>query len=118
GPVMVVWFSMLLVLGISQIIHYPSVLKALNPAYAWQLLMHYPHGFWLLGAVFLCTTGAEALYSDLGHCGRKNIRITWGFVKLALMANYLGQGAWILHQGQSLLNGRNPFYEMMPQWFL
>lgn len=118
GPIMVVWFSMLFIVGISQIIHFPSVFKALNPAYAFDLLVRYPKGFWLLGAVFLATTGAEALYSDLGHCGKKNIRITWSFVKICLMINYFGQAAWILHQGQTTLNGRNPFFEMMPHWFL
>jgi KUP system potassium uptake protein len=118
GPIMVVWFAMLFTIGFSEILHFPSVLKALNPHYAYQLLVEYPQGFWLLGAVFLATTGAEALYSDLGHCGRKNIRITWAFVKVALLVNYLGQAAWIIHQGQSTLNGRNPFFEMMPQWFL
>ncbi|UPT67706.1 MAG: KUP/HAK/KT family potassium transporter [Sphingobacteriales bacterium JAD_PAG50586_3] len=118
GPVMVVWFSMLFILGASQIMHYPSVLKALSPAYAYNLLVEYPHGFWLLGAVFLCTTGAEALYSDLGHCGRKNIRITWAFVKVCLVANYAGQAAWLMHQSNPMLAGRNPFFEMMPQWFL
>jgi len=118
GPVMVSWFTMLLILGVSQISHYPGVLKALSPYYGYQLLVNYPSGFWLLGAVFLATTGAEALYSDLGHCGIKNIRISWVFVKICLVANYLGQSAWLLHQGQPTLNGRNPFYEMMPQWFL
>lgn len=118
GPVMVVWFSMLLVVGFSQILHFPDVFKALNPAYAYRLLVLYPHGFWLLGAVFLATTGAEALYSDLGHCGKKNIRITWAFVKVCLMMNYLGQAAWLLHQDSPLLAGRNPFFEMMPSWFL
>ena len=118
GPVMVVWFVMLFAVGFSQILHFPSVIKALNPHYAYRLLVEYPHGFWLLGAVFLATTGAEALYSDLGHCGRKNIRITWGFVKTALVVNYLGQAAWLMHQGQPALSGRNPFFEMMPQWFL
>ena len=118
GPVMMIWFCTLLILGISQIIHYPEVLKALSPVYAYNLLVKYPHGFWLLGAVFLATTGAEALYSDLGHCGKKNIRITWGFVKISLIANYMGQAAWLLHQGDLSLAGRNPFYEMMPSWFL
>lgn len=118
GPVMVLWFTMLLIMGCSQIMHYPSVIKGLNPFYAYQLLVIYPKGFWLLGAVFLATTGAEALYSDLGHCGRKNIRITWAFVKVCLMANYIGQASWIMHQGQSQLKGRNPFFEMMPHWFL
>ena len=118
GPMMAVWFSMLFVLGISQIIHHPEIFKALNPVYAYRLLVEYPHGFWLLGAVFLCTTGAEALYSDLGHCGRKNIRITWGFVKVALLVNYLGQAAWLMSQGSSSLEGRNPFFAIMPEWFL
>lgn len=118
GPVMALWFGILLVLGISQIRLYPEVWKALNPYYAWQLLMHYPHGFWILGAVFLCTTGAEALYSDLGHCGRENIHITWVFVKICLVVNYLGQAAWLLHQGRAHLGNRNPFFEMMPDWFL
>jgi len=118
GPVMAIWFSVLFFIGISQIIHYPSVVRALNPVYAYRLLVDYPYGFWLLGAVFLCTTGAEALYSDMGHCGRKNIRITWGFVKICLLVNYLGQAAWLLHQGDEFLNRRNPFFEMMPGWFL
>lgn len=118
GPIMVLWFTMLLVLGVHQIAQYPSVLKALSPHYGYELLVKYPRGFWLLGAVFLATTGAEALYSDLGHCGRKNIRITWAFVKICLMANYAGQAAWLLHQPEPLLGDRNPFYEMMPHWFL
>jgi len=100
------------------IAHYPSIIKALNPVYGYDLLVHYPHGFWLLGAVFLCTTGAEALYSDLGHCGIKNIRITWIFVKVSLVANYLGQAAWLMHSNMTQLNGANPFFEMMPHWFL
>lgn len=118
GPVMIIWFTMLLMLGITEITQYPSIIKGLNPYYAYELLVKYPHGFWLLGAVFLATTGAEALYSDLGHCGRKNIRITWVFVKTCLIANYMGQAAWVMNQGQSTLHGRNPFYEMMPSWLL
>lgn len=118
GPAMVTWFTMLFVLGINQIVHYPAIIKALNPVYGYELLVRYPGGFWLLGAVFLCTTGAEALYSDLGHCGRRNIRISWAFVKICLLVNYLGQAAWVMHQGQPLLEGRNPFFEMMPDWFL
>ncbi len=118
GPMMVVWFTMLFVLGFHQIMQHPEIIKSLNPYYAYELLARYPGGFWLLGAVFLCTTGAEALYSDLGHCGRKNIRITWAFVKICLVVNYLGQAAWIMHQGQPLLDGRNPFFELMPHWFL
>ncbi|GAA4007342.1 KUP/HAK/KT family potassium transporter [Hymenobacter fastidiosus] len=118
GPIMLLWFSMLGVLGVSWIVQNPMILKAANPYYAYELLVEYPGGFWLLGAVFLCTTGAEALYSDLGHCGKGNIRISWIFVKSALVLNYMGQGAWLLsHQGEQL-NGRNPFYELMPSWFL
>lgn len=117
GPVMVVWFTMLLVVGINKIIDYPAILQALNPYYAYHLLVEYPQGFWLLGAVFLATTGAEALYSDLGHCGRRNIRITWVFVKICLVVNYLGQAAWLM-QGQATLDGRNPFFEIIPNWFL
>ncbi len=118
GPIMAVWFTMLLAMGCMQIMHYPDVLKALSPHYGYELIVRYPKGFWLLGSVFLCTTGAEALYSDLGHCGIKNIRITWVFVKISLVANYLGQAAWIMHQKIQVLNGANPFFEMLPHWFL
>ncbi|MBS1557022.1 MAG: KUP/HAK/KT family potassium transporter [Bacteroidetes bacterium] len=118
GPMMLVWFSMLFTLGMVQLIHYPAILKALSPHYAYELLTKYPQGFWLLGAVFLATTGAEALYSDLGHCGRANIRITWALVKTCLITNYLGQAAWLVTQGGTHLEGRNPFYEIMPSWFL
>ncbi len=116
GPIMLVWFGMLAALGIAQIIHHPTIIHALNPVYAYNLLAEYPKGFWLLGAVFLCTTGAEALYSDLGHCGRSNIRVSWIFVKITLVLNYLGQGAWLM--GETELAGRNPFYNIMPEWFL
>ena len=117
GPVMVVWFSMLGILGFSQLIHHPEVLKALNPAFAFRFLSEYPGGFVLLGAVFLCTTGAEALYSDLGHCGLKNIRVSWGFVKIALLLNYFGQSSWLLIQSD--MNKQvNPFFGIMPDWFL
>lgn len=118
GPIMAIWFVMLFIVGAAQIFHYPGVLKAISPHYGYDLLVHYPHGFWLLGAVFLCTTGAEALYSDLGHCGIKNIRITWIFVKISLVTNYIGQAAWVMHQGKETLSGANPFFEMMPHWFL
>ncbi len=118
GPVMLVWFTMLFIIGGHEIIQHPAVLKALSPHYGYDLLVHYPHGFWLLGAVFLCTTGAEALYSDLGHCGIKNIRITWALVKTCLLINYIGQAAWIMNLKEGVLNGRNPFFEMMPHWFL
>lgn len=119
GPAMFTWFTMLAILGLSQIIYSPGILKAINPVYAYRLLAEYPQGFWLLGAVFLATTGAEALYSDLGHCGRKNIRISWAFVKICLILNYMGQGAWLLTSGvKTFQPGQNPFYEMMPHWFL
>ncbi len=118
GPIMLVWFLMLATLGVSHIAVFPTVLKALSPHYAIDFLTHYPKSFWLLGAVFLATTGAEALYSDLGHCGRKNVRISWMFVKITLLLNYFGQGAWLISSQHTFLNGLNPFYEIMPDWFL
>lgn len=118
GPVMFIWFLMLGVLGVAEMVQYPQVLKALNPYYAFNLITQYHHGFWVLSAVFLCTTGAEALYSDLGHCGRKNIRITWGFVKTMLILNYLGQGAWLMQRESTYLSNVNPFYSLMPSWWL
>ena len=118
GPVMLMWFTMLGVLGLSQIGCNLDILHALNPYYAYDLLVNYPDGFWILGAVFLCTTGAEALYSDLGHCGKKNVRVSWIFVKSMLILNYMGQGAWLLQHEGTKLNGENPFYGIMPQWFL
>ncbi len=118
GPMMMIWFLMIGIIGIQQLATFPSVLNAFNPFYAYKLLVNYPGGFLLLGAVFLCTTGAEALYSDLGHCGAKNIKITWIFVKISLILNYLGQGAWILNHINSIDKSTNPFYESMPSWFL
>lgn len=123
APIMLIWFGMLAVLGIMQISHHPDVLKAVNPYYAYHLLSIHPEGFYVLGFVFLCTTGAEALYSDMGHCGRKNIRISWIFVKSALLLNYFGQAAYLIqHEGETLfsLGGKyaNPFYLMMPEWFI
>jgi KUP system potassium uptake protein len=117
GPIMIVWFLVLMILGFSQLIHNPEILKALNPEYAIRFLDKYPGGFILLGAVFLATTGAEALYADLGHCGRINIQISWIFVKFALLVNYFGQGAWLLMNGMPE-PGVNPFYALMPKWFL
>jgi KUP system potassium uptake protein len=121
GPVMFIWFTMMGVLGVSFIAKDPSIIRALNPYYAIKLLTddHY-HAFIILGAVFLCTTGAEALYSDLGHCGRKNIQISWIYVKTCLVLNYLGQAVWLLQRnGRSFdLDLENPFYKIMPQWFL
>ncbi len=140
GPVMIIWFGMLAILGLAHISEYWSILKAFNPYYAIKLLTVYPKGFWILGAVFLCTTGAEALYSDLGHCGRANIRYSWILVKTCLIINYLGQGAYLLSNQKgnifattSLLKEHggaflkefpmakemiNPFYSLMPHWFL
>jgi len=125
GPVMTVWFSMLAVLGSIHLLDAFMVFKAFNPYYGIRLLIDYPSGFYILGGVFLCTTGAEALYSDLGHCGKWNIRYSWIFVKSCLIINYLGQGAWLLknHTGElisaeTIEAGFNPFYGVMPQWFL
>lgn len=125
GPLMLVWFGMLAVLGVIHIRHHPEIVQALNPYYAYHLLTTYPKGFFILGAVFLCTTGAEALYTDLGHCGRGNIRVTWVFVLSALLLNYFGQGAYLLGlEGQSvsldgkIATGLTPFYALMPAWFL
>ncbi|MFN0215650.1 MAG: KUP/HAK/KT family potassium transporter [Saprospiraceae bacterium] len=117
GPMMFLWFSMLAVLGLGQIIDMPSVFKAINPVYGLELIAHSPNMLIVMGAVFLCTTGAEALYADLGHCGRDNIRVSWIFVKICLLLNYFGQAAWLLeHQGLAL--EENPFYGIMPHWFL
>jgi KUP system potassium uptake protein len=118
GPMMVIWFSMLGILGLSEVVEFTPILKAFNPYYAINLLSNYPNWFLILGAVFLCTTGAEALYSDLGHCGIKNIRVSWVFVKSTLILNYLGQGAWILTHMDKLTESTNPFYAMMPESFL
>lgn len=124
GPMMSLWFTMLAILGAAHLMDDLSVFKAFNPYYAFDLLATYPKGFWLLGAVFLCTTGAEALYSDLGHCGKGNIRISWIFVKTCLILNYLGQGAWLMANYKDqiiphelMATGFNPFIGIMPQWF-
>lgn len=117
GPIMVVWFSMLGIFGFAQLALHPDILRALNPAYGIRFLSEYPGGFILLGAVFLCTTGAEALYSDLGHCGRANIRVSWIFVKITLLLNYFGQGAWLILNDASAPD-LNPFFSIMPRWFL
>jgi KUP system potassium uptake protein len=125
GPIMLVWFAMLAALGIAHLSDNLDVFKAFNPYYGIKLLITYPKGFFILGGVFLCTTGAEALYSDLGHCGKWNIRYSWIFVKACLILNYLGQGAWLLHNysGKAITvemieHGFNPFYGVMPGWFL
>lgn len=115
GPVMLIWFSFIGLMGGMQLIQHPEVLRAVNPVYAINLLTQYPGGFWILGAVFLCTTGAEALYSDLGHCGKGNIRLGWGFVKVCLLLNYFGQAAWLTSQTGTDLGERIPFYAIVPE---
>src|SRR5687768_8505438 len=114
GPVMLTWFLYIAVVGGMQLVQNLEVLNALNPVYAFNLLVKYPGGFWILGAVFLCTTGAEAMYSDLGHVGKENIRVSWIFVKIALLLSYFGQGAWLLEHQGSTLDGKIPFFEIMP----
>lgn len=122
GPIMLLWFLMLAILGVHQlsINNDWRIFRALNPYYAIKILTVYPKGFWILGGVFLCTTGAEALYSDLGHCGRKNIRMSWMFVKACLILNYLGQGALMLNMKSQSWNSavKNPFFDIMPTWFI
>jgi KUP system potassium uptake protein len=118
GPVMLTWFLYIAIVGAIQLVQNLEVLKALNPVYAFNLLVKYPGGFWILGAVFLCTTGAEAMYSDLGHVGKENIRMSWIFVKIALLVSYFGQGAWLLNHQGTALNGKIPFFEIMPEGFL
>jgi KUP system potassium uptake protein len=121
GPIMFLWFGMIAMLGSSHLLDDLGIFKAFSPHYAIELLTTYPKGFWILGAVFLCTTGAEALYSDLGHIGRSNIRVSWVYVKICLLLNYLGQGAWLLsnHNGGVFdTSSNNVFYSIMPAWFL
>ncbi|MBE8712729.1 KUP/HAK/KT family potassium transporter [Sphingobacterium hungaricum] len=118
GPLMLIWFSTIGVLGLMYVGHSPEVLKALNPYYAVKTLIDSPNALFIVGAVFLCTTGAEALYSDMGHCGKSNIRISWIFVKITLVLNYFGQGAWLLENTGSQIGELNPFYAIMPGWFV
>ena len=119
GPVMVIWFLILGALGVSHLVDDFTILKSFNPYYAYKLIVESPSAIVILGAVFLCTTGAEALYSDLGHCGAKNIRVSWAFVKVMLILNYLGQGAWVLKNHETVQNGGiNPFFGVMPEWML
>lgn len=117
GPIMLLWFSSIGIFGLLQWIRTPEVFKAINPLYAWSFVMHYPGGFWLLGAVFLCTTGAEALYSDLGLCGKQNMRVSWGLIKICLLSNYFGQAAWLLQQTGKQGIGQS-FYLSAPDGFL
>ncbi|HEY0067502.1 MAG TPA: KUP/HAK/KT family potassium transporter [Flavisolibacter sp.] len=126
GPVMTVWFTMLAVLGVYHVFDDLTIFRALSPHYAIQFVTTYPEALWLLGAVFLCTTGAEALYSDLGHCGKQNIRVSWVFVKTCLLLNYFGQGASLMahHEGLTVTPevkdalAINAFYDLMPEWFI
>ena len=118
GPIMTIWFVTIGAVGIHQLFQNPSVLTALNPVYAFNLLAKYPGGFWILGAVFLATTGAEALYSDLGHVGKKNVRVGWSLVIVCLLLNYFGQGAWLMNREGEFLGTQRPFYASMPEWLL
>ena len=115
GPIMLLWFITIGVFGSIHFVQHPEVLRALNPMYAWNLLVNHPGGFWLLGAVFLCTTGAEAMYSDLGHCGKSNIRVGWMVVLTCLLLNYFGQAAWLLNRTGTTLGGTIPFYALVPE---
>ena len=117
GKIMFLWFTMIGVLGAFAYIQYPAVIKAFNPYYAVKVLIEAPDAFIILGAVFLCTTGAEALYSDLGHCGLHNIRVSWVYVKATLILNYLGQGAWVITHPDKIVTDINPFFSIMPDWF-
>jgi KUP system potassium uptake protein len=118
GPVMLVFFTMLAVLGLPYVLREPGILRALNPYYALHMLTQLPGAFWLLGSIFLCSTGAEALYADMGHVGRRNIYVSWTFVKICLVINYLGQGAWLLQHLGRPLGEQNLFFEMIPRWGL
>ncbi len=114
GPVMLVWFTFMGAVGFLALSHNFSVLKALNPYYTYRFFAESPENFWLLGSIFLCSTGAEALYSDMGHCGRNNIRISWVYIKVMLIFSYAGQTAWLLsHVGERVTN-ISPFYAIVP----
>ena len=121
GPVMLLWFSFLGLTGLWRILAHPMVLKAFNPILAVKVLLspYNKAGFMILGSVFLATTGAEALYSDMGHVGRENIYFSWPFVKTCLILNYLGQGAWIITSSSDPALARipdlNPFFQMLPE---
>lgn len=118
GPLMLIWFTTIGVLGFNYIDRAPEVLNAVNPYYALQTIIHYPNALFIIGAIFLCTTGAEALYSDMGHCGKSNIRVSWIFVKTALILNYFGQGAYLITQDGMSIGESNPFFSIMPDWFV
>jgi KUP system potassium uptake protein len=119
GPVMMVWFIFIGAIGAYHLSDNFGILKAINPIYGVDLLTKYPGGFWILGAIFLCTTGAEAMYSDLGHCGKSNIRLGWGLVKVSLLLSYFGQGAWLLTNFEGKTLGDTiPFFSIIPSWLL
>src|SRR5690606_12506811 len=118
GPLMFIWFTTIVISGFSYLGHNPEIWKATNPYYAYHLLANYPNAWFLIGAIFLCTTGAEALYSDMGHCGKSNIRISWIYAKLMFIFNYFGQGAWLLGHVGTKIGEVNPFYAIMPDWFI
>ena len=117
GPIMLAWFIMLGTFGLINFVEYLPIVKAFNPFYAIMFLKSSPQILIILGAIFLCTTGAEALYSDLGHCGLHNIQVSWVFVKITLILNYLGQGAWAITHPNSIVPDINPFFEIIPSWF-
>ncbi len=123
GPIMLLWFTSLAVAGLYRLAGDWSFLRALNPYYAFQTLISpaNKNGIFILGSIFLATTGAEALYSDMGHVGRNNIYGSWPYVKICLLINYLGQGVW-LNQVKDLVSYQNmdtlnPFFEMVPAPF-
>ncbi|MCH5717864.1 KUP/HAK/KT family potassium transporter [Niabella hibiscisoli] len=113
GPIMLIWFTFIGTIGILAVMSDLSVFRAINLYYAYELLAHFPSGFWLLGGIFLCTTGAEALYSDMGHVGRNNIRVSWIYIKICLVLSYAGQTAWLIHEGKA--NDLSPFYNIIPE---
>ena len=114
GPVMFIWFTFMGTIGFLSLSHNFSVLKALNPYYTYRLFADSPQNFWLLGSIFLCTTGAEALYSDMGHCGRNNIRISWVYIKIMLILSYAGQTAWLVQHAGERVTNISPFYAIVP----
>lgn len=118
GPAMILWFSMIAILGFANLEKNFSVLKAINPVYAYRMIVYYPEGFWVLGGVFLCTTGAEALYADMGHVGRRNIQIAWIFIKISLVLCYFGEAALLLPHAGGTLKDVDAFYGLVPRWFL
>lgn len=118
GPIMLIWFTVIGGLGLVKVIHHPEIFNALNPVYAYDLLFAHPGGFWILGAVFLCTTGAEALYADMGHCGKHNIQVSWIYVLTCLILNYMGQSIWCLQHRGVTLNDTSPFFELIPKQYL